>query len=410
MTSSSLAETAETTKSTDATEAAKIAQVNARLATYACYLAFIALGACGTLLGPMYQSLTTRFNMPLSDAGIFTAIKAAAALFTVTTAGRLLDRINARYLLSAGVVLMGTGLFIIGSALTLPVAVIGLLLLGFGFGILDVSPNVVVAALNPERPSAALNTLNVFFCIGAIIGPQVVNFALSRENAVLAFYITGAFALVLAIPFLLVSILVHAEHDANGKPRAPINWFALLPFAIMLFTYVGAEAGFANWIFTQLRMVALSTVSTATIAASIFWAGMTIGRAVASPILRRLSDQQLLTLSIVIIGVGIAILLLFPRVENIALLCSFVVGFGCGPIFPIVLAIVNTTHPEARGTASGTVMVMGTFGGMLMPFLQGQIGGGFNGGMILPLILSVVMLGTAFYIGRTARTRPLAAA
>jgi fucose permease len=345
--------------------------------------------------------------MQLSDAGIFTAVKAAAALFTVTTAGRLLDRINARYLLTAGVLLMGTGLFIIGSAPTLPVAFIGVLLLGFGFGILDVSPNVVVAALNPERPSAALNTLNVFFCVGAIIGPQVVNFALSRENAVLAFYITAIFALTLAIPFSLISIRVHAEHDANGKPRVPINWFALIPFAVMLFIYVGAEAGFANWIFTQMKMVALSTTSTATVAASIFWLGMTIGRAVASPILRRLSDQQLLNLSILIIGAGIAILLLFSRVENIALLCSFVVGFGCGPIFPIVLAIVNTTHSEARGTASGTVMVMGTFGGMLMPYLQGQIGGGLSGGMILPLMLSVVMLGTALYIGRSTRPHPL---
>jgi fucose permease len=388
---------AETTETTQVSETAK---VNGRLATYACYAAFIALGACGTLLGPMYESLTRRFGMDLSDAGIFTAVKAAAALFTVTTAGRLLDRINARYLLTAGVLLMGTGLFIIGIAPSLPVAFIGVLLLGLGFGILDVSPNVVVAALNPERPSAALNMLNVFFCLGAIIGPQVVNFALSRENAVLAFYITAAFALMLAIPFSLISIRVHAEHDANGKPRVPINWFALVPFAVMLFTYVGAEAGFANWIFTQLKMVALSTTSMATIAASIFWAGMTIGRAVASPILRRLTDQQLLMLSIVIIGAGIAVLLLFPRVENLALLCSFVVGFGCGPIFPIVLAIVNTTHPEARGTASGTVMVMGTFGGMLMPYLQGQLGGGLNGGMILPLFLSAVMLGTALYIGR----------
>jgi fucose permease len=88
-----------TTVLTDTPENVEVApttKVNVKLATYACYAAFIALGMCGTLLGPMYQSLTERFHMPLADAGILTAIKAAAALFTVTSAGRLLDRINAR--------------------------------------------------------------------------------------------------------------------------------------------------------------------------------------------------------------------------------------------------------------------------------------------------------------------------
>ena len=68
----------------------------------------------------------------------------------VIVAGRLLDRVPARYLLCCGVFLMGGGLLLIGAAPTLIVAFLGTIVLGLGYGAIDVSPNVVVAALNPE--------------------------------------------------------------------------------------------------------------------------------------------------------------------------------------------------------------------------------------------------------------------
>jgi MFS family permease len=84
-----------------------------------------------------------------------------------------------------------------------------------------------------------------------------------------------------------------------------------------------------------------------------------------------------------------------------------VVGFGCGPVFPTALAMINNRYPEARGTASGTLMAIGTLGAVALPWLQGQIGGGQNGGMIVLLIVAILMLGIFLLMQRQAQQASL---
>jgi fucose permease len=263
--------------------------------------------------------------------------------------------------------------------------------------------------LNPDRASAALNLLNVFYGIGAVAGPQVVKYAQSQNNFSLAFTLTAIFTLLLTIPLAFVS--AHPQRAQDGQPRARIQWITLLPFALLLFMYVGGEVGFSSWITTQLRIVAQATPETAANATSIFWGGLTVGRLAASVLLRRLSDEQLLTLSILLIGLGVGLLLLLPGVEGTSLISAAVVGFGCGPIFPTVLAVANRRYPEARGTASGVLIAVGTLGASTIPWLQGQIGAGVNGGMILILALAVGMFGMMLVIQRqSAPAKPVTSA
>ncbi|MEP7285891.1 MAG: hypothetical protein ABI947_09000, partial [Chloroflexota bacterium] len=241
-----------------------------------------------------------------------------------------------------------------------------------------------------------------FFGIGAIMGPQVVNFALSQQNFTLAYTITGIFTLLLIIPFGTISIGVHGGEQQTEQRRA-IPWMALIPLAILMFTYVGIEVGFGNWIFTQLTLVTKATASNGTIATSLYWTGLTVGRLTASLILRRLTDGQLLILSIILLGIGATIILLLPTNEFTSIVGSFIVGFGCGPIFPIAFASFNKIAPGSGGTVSGVMMAVGNFGAVVLPWLQGQVGAGMNGGIIVILILSLILLGVALQIQRQMR-------
>jgi fucose permease len=364
-----------------------------RLATLSCYAAFLALGITSSLIGPTFQSLTQRFHLRLEDAGIFISLQFGGGGLAVIIVGRLLDRVNARYLLSMGALLMGGGLLALSAASSLPVAVISTLLMGLGGGALDVSPNVVIASLNKEDAGRALNALNLFFGLGAVAGPQVVNFALSQHNFTLAYSLTALFTLALVIPFSQVSVRVQGE--SSGGPRPVIRWITLLPFAVIFFGYVGAEVGFSSWLFTQLRQVAHSTEAVATLAPSLYWAGLTVSRGLAVFILRHLTIEQLLTLSILIFGAGVALLLLAPASEGIALVSAFVAGLGSGAIFPNALAIAGRRYPESSGTVSGVLIACGSTGGVVLPWVQGKVGGGLDGGMIAPLLAVGVLFALA---------------
>ncbi|HLY27705.1 MAG TPA: MFS transporter [Aggregatilineales bacterium] len=367
-----------------------------RVVIVALYIAFVAIGIAGTVIGPLFASLSDHFNLPLANSGVFTALQYLGVTVMTIVAGRLLDRLNARYLLSGGAAILSAGLLLLAAAEVLPVALLGALLLGMGYGVLAVSANVVMASLNPERAPAALNTLNFFYGVGAIIGPQVVNFALSQRQYTLAFIIPALLGLILIIPFATISVHVHAENQSRQSGRR--HWLPLLPFAILLFAYVGGEVGYGSWIFTQISKVALASAATATFATSLFWAGLTVSRGLGAWILRHLSESQVVILCALIVMSGLILLLGLPTRPGIALLSAFVVGFGCGPIFPTVLGVVNHRYPEVRGTASGLLMAFGTFGAMILPAIQGQVGAGQNGGMVVVLVAASVVLIAQFVI------------
>jgi fucose permease len=372
----------------------------ARIATYACYASFLVLGMSATILGPAYEALANRFGIKLSEAGIFTAVQFFGVTISLIFWGRLLERVNARIVLMLGVGLTGLGLLALAAAQTMPMAILAILLFGIGFGAIDVGPNTVVAALNPERAGVAVNALNVFFGFGAIVGPQVVNFGLAQKNVSVAFVIVGLLSLSLLLPFLLIN--VHVNSDTRGE-KVRVNWWLVVPYVLLIWLYVGAENGYGSWLFTQMRRVVGSTEAMATFGVSLFWLGLTGGRALATYLLRTVTNLQMLIGSILLVGIGGSLLLLFSTSESFALVASFIAGVGCGPIFPTAFVMVTDISPAARGRIAGIFSAFGTFGAVIVPPLQGRLAGDRDGGMIIVPIAAMGMLFVVFFVAKSLR-------
>jgi fucose permease len=240
--------------------------------------------------------------------------------------------------------------------------------------------------------------------------PQIVAFALRQDNFSLAYLIAGILMLALILPFATIQLQPARQQELDGVGgTVSVNYLALIPFILLFFTYIGSEVGFGAWIFTQVSKVALATTETAALATSVYWAGQMFGRIAGWLILRRIADEVLLPLTIVIIGTGVALLLAFQTNANISIVAAFIVGFGCGPVFPTTLGIVRKAYPTAYGTASGILIGLGNVGAIVLPWLQGQIGGGNSGGMQLILILSIIMFGMAIVVQRRLKAMAMAA-
>ena len=361
-----------------------------RYATLACSLCFFVIGMAATLLGPTYQNLARRFELPLENAGLFTSLVFAGSVVTTLATGRLLDRLNARYVLCGGALVAGSGLLLLSVAPTLPVAFLALLILGLGSGALNLTPNVVVAAIQRENTAGALNTLNLYFSVGAIIGPLVVNFLASHQSFTLAYAVIGILIVLLVVPFSQVSVFV--QNKEHTGPRPGIRWATLLPFTLMFFIGVGMEIGFSSWIYTQLSKAALASDTTAALATSLFWAGQALSRGLAGIVLRHVSERNFLTCILISLAVGAGLLLIAPTSPTIGLLSAFVVGVSVGPVFPTMMGIASKAYPQGLGTASGVLVAGGQFGGSILPWLQGQVGGGTSGGMALTVTASLILV------------------
>lgn len=381
--------------------------------TLACYLGFIAMGISGTLFGSAKDTLAPAFGLPLSSAGIFVAVQFVGAVAGNMLSGWLLNRVNVRLLLISGVSSMGVGWLIL-AALTpstptpalLPVALIATVLYGFGYGLLTISINLAIVILNADRPSLALNTLNMVYSLGALLGPQLVNLALSRGDVRVAFVFSALIMLALNVPYAFASL--PPTRSQTAVAAKPIRWLALWPLVMILFSVIGIETGFATWIFTQLTRWVGSTEAIGTLGNSLFYAGQMVGRGGAPLLLRYVSDEVAVLITIAMIGMATVILLTFSQLEWVTLSMTFIVGVGSGPLFPTILGIATRRYPESRGVISGVLVALGVLGAVLIPPLHGIVGGGNNGGLIVTVALAGLAFMLGWYIRAQRATTPAA--
>jgi len=168
-----------------------------------------------------------------------------------------------------------------------------------------------------------------------------------------------------------------ADHAPSHEKPLSLRQIISIPGAkevmITFFCYCAIEQTTSLWASSYLVMYrGISTVMAASFA-SMFFIGITIGRAVGGFLTMKFNDNQMIRLGEVIIFIGI-ISLLLPFGKETSLLGLVLVGLGCAPIYP---SIIHST-PENFGADKsqamiGVQMASAYVGTCLMPPLFGLI-------------------------------------
>lgn len=342
--------------------------------TLAC-IAFLTLGMLTSSLGPCLQNLADHIGASLALMGsVFTALF-LGALFAQGLAGPGMDRLGARPVLLAGLTIIGIGSLGLGLSPWLWLALASTVLAGLGHGAVDVTINVMVSELYPQRRAAAVNLVNVFFGVGAFLGPMMAGLALRLwDTALPALWLaSGMTFLLIPLVWLWVPRLAapaEAGPQAAYQPSlltAPRLWV----FGLLLLVYVGVENGVGGWTPSYLERSAGMAAAQAAMITSGFWLAITISRAAATLLGTRVAPQTLLAGSL-----GLALLggLVQAAGAGQALLsvCGvLLLGLGFGPIFPTTIALITADFRGSTGAAAGVAVALGSLGGMLLPWLQG---------------------------------------
>lgn len=367
-----------------------------RLYTLWFFASFLLIGIVGALQGASLITLAARHAIPVEQSGLIITFNTVGGIIGTLLIGRLLDRMNSRWLCAMSLAIIGVAAFGTHFAPAALWLIISMMALGMGFGMLIVSGNVVMARMHPIRAAVLLNVLNMCYSIGGIVGPQIGRAALQQGTVTLA-YLVVSLGAVVVVPLLLTGNVPPPPMQARmDAPR--VAWIELVPVMVLLFLYVGAEIGFSAWISTQLSEAAGLSAADATFGLSLFWGALTVGRVVSGAISVRVPGSVLVIIAPGIMAAGAALILGFPTSGVISLIGTALVGLGCAPMFPTSIALVNNAYPQAGGVISGVLITCGSVGATLIPWLHGQIGRGVNGGMIVTLIVAMCLIGVAFVI------------
>ncbi len=196
----------------------------------------------------------------LDTVGLLMALLSLAGFMVVGPGGVVIDRIGARKTMIGSLSMAFSGQLIMAFAETIPVAVVGLSLVGASFGLAwpasqSMVATIVPSAIRPRYFGMNFALLNLGVGIGGIIGGLVAD--VSRPVTFQIMYLAEAASYIPAT-LLLLGPLRHAggpQHDATSDEHtradaAGIGYLALLRrpgvLSLTLLSFVAAFVGYAQ--------------------------------------------------------------------------------------------------------------------------------------------------------------------
>jgi len=347
-------------------------------------LTYIAIGMLGALPGASLIRLASNTHVSLEVAGSMFTLSAFGSMLGIVLSGFLIRSIKPKYLLMLGLFLLGSGSTTIALTSSFPVLMLGQMLIGLGFGFIDLSLNTIATLAFQERLASDLNTLHGLFGLGSLLGPLVLAFGLHFFKRLELSYFIGAGVAAITILLLLLQQLPELARQATKvQPKRAANrelqnvlrqgFLWLMVFQVSLFA--AAEIGFGNWIVTAVSQSAALSLAQAAPLATAFFLGLTAGRLFGAQVLRRgwMSEASLLYAALcggVVCGTIVA---MFPGHVLVSYVASALVGCCYGPLEPSIMAITSRRFVHAIGPVSSILIISTNATAMIVPAAMGLL-------------------------------------
>jgi FHS family glucose/mannose:H+ symporter-like MFS transporter len=366
------------------------------------YLGFAGTGLGMALPGSVLPALLKQWSMTDSQAGFFFFLG-----WMGTSVGALLVGPSRVRSLALGSFLIAMGA--LGIAFGSRWAGFGCMAVyGVGLGMTMTAVSLLQARRNALRRGLELNRLNLVWALGACICPSLAAHSLRVASVRSIFSVVGLFFALFCLWVLAFERNpVHSTQESIDAPttRGRCWTLALWPLAIVcvIFLPTGIEASMGAWIAAYVQRTR-QTLSTTVTAGSCFWIGLMLSRTLSAFVLTlRRSERIVLGQSLATVVVGT--LLLIASTASLGILPGvFLVGFGLGPVYPLLLAIALQYSERTP------IFSVAGLGSAFLPWLTGIVSSSTSSlrlGLLVPLFASILMLGLGLRVaampGKVAR-------
>ncbi len=366
-------------------------------------IGFVLIGIALSLAGPSLSHLRDRVNT--TDGGIAWVFVGQSAGYIAGSifAGHGLDSGRGHRRWIAAMVLSSASLALIAMAPSLLLLVIAFAVLGLACGLCDVSGNTLVMWSRPEGPGPLLNSLHLCFAIGAMVTPLLVNRSLHLVDSVwgvalpMVALTAVCASLMLPHPSPMRTRLATVERSHAGGART----MHVAVICAFFFAYVAMETGFANWIHTYVEQIEYGDAGTATGVTSMFGFGFALGRLAAIWTARHVSSGWTVAITTGMSVVASVLFVIFDGPGVMLWIVTLLFGLTVAPQYASMLAYAES-HLALSGRNTSAIVAASGIGGLLMPFIVGQL---FDrvGPQSLPptvLVLAILAAAVAAYAGR----------
>ena len=365
------------------------------------YISFISLGLPDGLLGAAWPTMYPEFGVPVSYAGGISLIICAGTVVSSLASDWLTRKLGAGKVTAISVAMTAAALFGFAYGGEYWVLCLWAIPYGLGAGSVDASLNNYVAI---HYASRHMSWLHCMWGVGASVGPYIIGAVLTGGGHwSLGYLLVGIAQVVLtAVLFLSLPIWKGNKAAEGGDPqpvglvnamKIPGAWEVM----VMFFCYCALEQTAALWSGSYLVLHNGMSEEAAASFSSLFYLGMTVGRAISGFVTMKFSDTKMIRLGLAIVAVGIVVLLL-PFGIPTALTGFILIGLGCAPVYPCVIhATPHHFGADKSQALIGIEMASAYVGTALMPPLFGILAENFGAGLMGFYLLALLALMTLMH-------------
>lgn len=366
------------------------------------YLAFISLGLPDSLLGSAWPTMYQEFSVPVSYAGGISMIISVGTIVSSLQSDRLTKKFGTGKVTAASVLMTAAALFGFSISHSYAALCLWAIPYGLGAGSVDASLNNYVAL---HYASRHMSWLHCMWGVGASLGPYIMGYALTGGQSWNMGYRYIAILQIALTAILIFSLPLWKKQgtddtgQGNGEDRAKalslgeiIKISGAKEIMIAFFCYCALEQTAGLWASSYLVLRQGLSAETAAGFASMFFIGITAGRALSGFLTMKWNDTQMIRIGQGLIFCGIV--LLFLPFGNVSALSGLIfTGLGCAPIYP---SIIHST-PEHFGADKsqamiGVQMASAYVGTCLMPPIFGFIANHISVCLFPAYLLAILVL------------------
>jgi len=373
------------------------------------YISFISLGLPDALLGGAWPTMQQEFGVPVSYAGIISMIICMGTIVSSLLSDRMTKYFGTGKVTAISVATTAAALFGFSVSDSFIMLCIIAVPYGLGAGGVDASINNYAAV---HYASRHLSWLHCMWGIGASAGPYILAAAMTKGEWNLGYRWVAMVQIVLTVVLFLTLPLwkeqkTQEENSLKAKPLSIKEIFAIpgaKEIMTAFFCYCALESTAGLWASSYLVMQFGVTEEAAAGLATLFYTGITVGRAASGFITYKLNDKNMIRLGSTIIGLGVFAMLL-PLGEKASMAGIVLAGLGCAPVYPCIIHSTPGHFGADKSQAIiGVQMACAYIGSCFMPPLFGILANHISAG-ILPFYLGALLVLMTFAMERLNRIK-----
>ncbi len=368
------------------------------------FFSFFCFGLILSIIGLALPFLAEHTSVTLAEVSLIFTISSIGFMFGSLTAGRLYDRYPGNILLGAGWCLSAAAAFWIPAITFFPLLCGTIFVFGFANSTIVVGCNTMITRVNREHTGGLLSGMHMVSGIGAFITPLVFTWIITATGDVLLGYRLYCIIFLGAALFSVITPTpekqgterkASAREPGNGERAVPLLMLVLLVLTILI--YVGTEISFNGWIFSYILASFPRIGGRAGLVTSAFWGCITLGRLTAMVLAARILPRRMLPINFIGVISGLGIIIAGSGSLAAVWIGTIITGYSMGAIFPLLMAF-GENAVGLSGRIAGTIFAGTSIGGMVFPFLSGQLFTRFSPNATMLLMLLMVSTAAVLFL------------